>query len=351
MEKYRFTDRKTNPDVVFPASAIYNVGVDTRVEIRIPDGTPKTRLEDYLFDSFPNLSRMYLREIVRDGKCEVNGRYENVGHRVRGGDFVEIELDPTRETAMRPENVPLEVVFEDEYLIVVNKSAGMLVHPTHRDKSGTLLNALAFYLNAEGGTRNAEIGTTPPFGHPSLDKEGSSALRIPNSAFRVPHSIFIRPGLVHRLDKQTSGLIVVAKSVAIHRKLARQFQRKLVEKKYLALVEGVVERSEGVIEGTIGRYADEKRWGLKHDGKHSTTGFAVKKRNADTTLLELEPVTGRTNQLRIHCASIGHPIVGDVSRGGREFARLCLHAWKLSFKHPVTSQAIELERSIRFFPE
>ena len=343
------------------------------LEIEVPAGTPRTRLEDYLFDRFRDLSRMYLREIVRDEKCEVNGRHENVGFRVRGGDFIEIEVDPSRGTAMRPQEIPLDIVFEDEHLIVVNKPHGMLVHPTHRDKNGTLLNALTFYLNAECGSRNAESAENAERGVASAELgsrnaecgvwnaefvsatsvaksnvSNSSSVDDTSSPFRTPHSGFTRPGLVHRLDKQTSGLMVIAKSVHIHRALARQFQKKLVEKKYLALVEGAVEMDEGIIDGTIGRYAEEKRWDIKVDGKHALTRFSVLERRDTSTLVELEPVTGRTNQLRIHCASIGHPIIGDVTRGGREYERLCLHAWKLSFRHPIGSSTHLFERSQDF---
>src|SRR5688572_31179552 len=214
---------------------------------------------------------MYLRRIVRDEKCEVNGRLENVGYRVRGGDFLEVDLDLTRENSMRPEDVSLEIVYEDAHLIVVNKAAGMLVHPTNRDKNGTLLNALVFYLNrsngnAERGVRSAEFVEQSPDIESSQSKDlqldtTNSGLRVPHSAFpdSAPPSAFIRPGLVHRLDKQTSGLIVIAKSVAVHRKLARMFQRKYVEKKYLAMVTGVVERDEGTMIAAIGRFADQKR--------------------------------------------------------------------------------------------
>src|SRR5688500_9329935 len=167
---------------------------------------------------------MYLWRKVRDEKCEVNVSLENVGYRVRCGDFLEVDLDLTLENSMRPENVPLEIVYEDAHLVVVNKAPGMLVHPTNRDKNGTLLNALVFYLNADRGMRSAESDD------PSNEK-----------------SAIIRPGLVHRLDKQTSGLIVIAKSVAVHRKLARMFQRKYVQKRYLALVGGLVEKDEGTI--------------------------------------------------------------------------------------------------------
>ena len=184
-----------------------------------------------------------------------------------------------------------------------------------------------------------------------------------NSAFRVPHSAFgasairnpqfaikqvVRPGLVHRLDKQTSGLIVIAKSVRAHRSLARQFQKKYVEKKYLALVDGLIELDEGTIDAAVGRFADQKMWDVKAGGKHAETRFRVIERRNDLTLLELEPVTGRTNQLRIHCASIGHPIVGDLIRGGREFERLCLHAWKVSFLHPVSRELLAFESPITF---
>jgi 23S rRNA pseudouridine1911/1915/1917 synthase len=284
------------------------------------------RLDDLLFDHFGGLSKMYLRELVKNGLCEVNGRHENTGYRLRPNDLVEIVADMSRETAMRPEDVALDVVYEDEELIVVNKPAGMLVHPTHRDKSGTLLNALSFYLNAERGLRNAEFGPA-------------------NSPLHTPQSAIIRPGLVHRLDKQTSGLMVVAKTTRAHRVLCGHFMKKRVEKRYLALVEGVVSDDEGEIEAPIGRYAELKYWSVKEGGKHSRSRFWVRERHADRTLLELEPFTGRTNQLRIHCALIGHPIVGDTARGGREFERLCLHAYRLGFPHPATVDRMTFEET------
>src|SRR5215212_4720573 len=175
----------------------------SRFHLDVEVGQGRIRLEEYLFDRFPILSRMYIRDAIRGEKCEVNGRVENKGKRIRTGDFVEIELDLDRQTAMIPEPMPLEIVFEDSSLIVVNKPAGILVHPTHRKKNGTLLNGLSFHLN-----RHTDNGS-------------------------------IRPGLVHRLDRETSGLIIVAKDLNTHRILSRQFQKKLVEKMYLALVEGV----------------------------------------------------------------------------------------------------------------
>lgn len=291
----------------------------TRFEFQVEEIFHKTRLEDYLCQKFPNLSKMYLRDRIKEEKCEVNGSHENRGRRLKKNDFIEIEVDMDRETSMKPEAIPLEIVFEDAALLIVVKPAEMLVHPTNRDKNGTLLNALSYYLNQE-----TKIG----------DELSTSAV--------------VRPGLVHRLDKKTSGLMVVSKTARAHRSLTRQFQKKLVGKKYLALVEGLVEADAGTIDAPIGRFAEKKHWDVKTGGKESETRFKVLERFADTTLLELEPVTGRTNQLRIHCAFVGHPIVGDTARGGREFARLCLHAGKLSFWHPTTHEPVEFESKKMF---
>jgi 23S rRNA pseudouridine1911/1915/1917 synthase len=281
-----------------------------KLEFQVEGGLGRIRLDDYLFAHLGNLSRMYLRELVKTNQVMVNGDFTNVGVKLRANDFIEIEADLSRGTAMRPEAIPLNIVFEDESILVVDKPTSMLVHPTHRDKNGTLLNALTYYLNAVCGPRTAGFGV-------------------------------VRPGLVHRLDRETSGLIVVAKTIAAHRKLAREFMKKRVEKKYLALVDGVVNRDEGMISAPIGRFHELKHWNVKDDGKLSETRFRVRERFAGRTLIELEPVTGRTNQLRIHCAFIGHPIVGDIARGGPPFNRLCLHAYKLRFRHPVEGNEVE----------
>ncbi|MEQ1641897.1 MAG: RluA family pseudouridine synthase [Pyrinomonadaceae bacterium] len=308
--------------------------MDERIIIVVPERAYKFRLEDYLLDHFPNLSKMYLRDAVKTGRCEVNGRHENIGHRLKPNDLIEIELDPDRETAMRPENIDLDVVHEDSDIIVVNKPAGMLVHPSHRENSGTLLNALSYWLNKDDLTQSRKGAKT------------QRIFDIPASALSDERSPIVRPGLIHRLDKQTSGLVVVAKNARAHRILCNHFMKKRVEKRYLALVDGIVEQSEGTIEAPIGRYADLKLWSVKEDGKHSESRFWVRERYADTTLLELEPVTGRTNQLRIHCELIGHPIVGDVQRNGREFERLCLHAYKIGFQHPTTNERVVFEAEI-----
>lgn len=339
-----------------------------RLTFEVEPECHKQKLGAYLTDHLPQLSRMYIRELIRDARVEVNGAHENSGYRVRPADFIEVAYDPTRGTSMRPENIPLDIVHEDAHLIVVNKPAGMLVHPSHREKTGTLLNALTFHLNRLPHLNPSPHGATP------LDVRRSSA--SPGSHEReggyaaAPaerrHSLkgreadgeaqllrtssgeaakVIRPGLVHRLDKNTSGLIVVAKTPAAHRALSRSFMRKQVKKIYIALVEGIVPDDAGTITAPIGRHADQKQWSVHPTGRHSITNYRVLSRNhdTDTTLLELEPVTGRTNQLRIHCQAIGHPILGDQQRSTREHARLCLHARQLEFPHPATTEVITLE--------
>lgn len=282
-----------------------------RFEFQIKSKDYKKRLDEFLFAEFPHLSRKYLRELVRDEKCEVNGEWKNRGYIVKVNDFIELELEISKRKITEPEQIPLEIVFDDSEFLVVNKPAGMLVHPTVRVRNGTLLNALAFHLNPENGKDS-----------------------------------FIRAGLVHRLDKQTSGLILIAKNPRSHRILCDHFKRKLIEKRYFALVEGIIEEDSGVIDAPVGRYSEEKLWNIKADGKNSITKFWVKARFADKTFLELEPVTGRTNQLRIHLAHIGHPIFGDEKYGGREFPRLCLHAYRLSLWHPNGERRMKFETKL-----
>lgn len=287
-----------------------------RFEFQIEERDAKKKLGEFLFGRFFHLSKMFLRETLKNGKCEVNGTLENLGYRLRKNDFIELELEFGERQIIQPENIPLDIIYEDAELLVVNKAAGMLVHPTVRVRTGTLLNALTFHVNDE-----------------NLKNENPDELNFS----------FARAGLVHRLDRQTSGLMIVAKNPSAHKKIAEHFKRKLVEKKYYALVEGVIENDAGEINAPIGRFAEERLWNIKEDGKIAVTNFWVKKRFENATLTELEPVTGRTNQLRIHLAYIGHPIFGDEKYGGKTFSRLCLHAYKLNFWHPNGSRFLEFE--------
>lgn len=302
--------------------------MEKRFEIQVAQEHSKKRLDDFLFGQFPTLGKMYLRGLIRDEKCEVNGEWKNRGYRVRGNDFIEIVIDLARPTSTNPEQIPLDIVYEDSELLVINKPSGMLVHPTIKKRTNTLLNAVSYYLN-----QNEKLN------------ENDSGLSLFDS-----HE-YTRAGLIHRLDKNTSGLILVSKNARALRILSEHFHRKIVEKRYLALVEGLIKEDFGTIEAPIGRYIESRFWDVKADGRNAVTNFWVRERRENSTLLELEPVTGRTNQLRIHLAHLDHPIVGDDKYFGREYHRLCLHAWKIKFWHPDGGRKMEFETTFEAFTD
>ena len=294
---------------------------------------------------------MRIATLLEKGKCLVNQTSAAAGYHVASGDVIEVAFDHVTPTSMSPEPIPLEIVHEDAHLLVVVKPAGMLVHPTRGVKTGTLANALAYHLNVF-----------------RIETEADADLQNPLSAVATPQSV-IRPGLVHRLDRATSGLMVIAKTQRTLTILSRHFHRRLVEKRYLALLQGNVTEDSFEIVAPIGRDADERpRWRVMENGRHAHTRIEVRRRNREVTLVELEPVTGRTNQLRIHCATVGHPVVGDdlygdcavngrdatrqpegsnpVADPGTSCSRLCLHAWRLAFHHPVGGAWMEFTSAI-----
>jgi 23S rRNA pseudouridine1911/1915/1917 synthase len=326
-------------------------------QIELPDAGQ--RLDEFFASRFGSVSRMRIANLIAAGACLVNGAVGRAGYRILTGDSVEVSFHDGAPTAMSPEPIPLEVIHEDEHVIVVVKPAGMLVHPTMSVKIGTLANALAYHLNRsrieDGGWTIEDMALGLP---ESLDPRSSILNR----------QLVMRPGMVHRLDRATSGLIVIAKSSRALTVLSRHFRKRLVEKRYLALVRGSVEEEAGSISAPIGRDADQRpRWRVIEGGKSAETRFKVLERIGPATLLELEPVTGRTNQLRIHCAHIGHPIVGDEMHGNgkcriadcesedaslrledqseihdsQSAIRLCLHASRLAFHHPAGGEWIE----------
>jgi 23S rRNA pseudouridine1911/1915/1917 synthase len=319
-------------------------------QFHIEQSVAGLRLDEFCAARFGSLSRMRIATLIDAGACQVNGSVERAGYHVIVGDKIDVFFDDGAPTSMTPEPIPLEIIYEDEQVIIVVKPAGMLVHPTMGVKTGTLANALTYHLNKarieSGGWTVGDLASTPP---ESID---------PRSWNPQPVT---RPGLVHRLDRATSGLIVVAKTSRALTVLSRHFRKRLVEKRYLALVAGNVEKESGSIDAPIGRDPDQRpRWRVMETGRAAETRFKVLERMDGSTLLELEPVTGRTNQLRIHCAHIGHPIVGDEMY--RDYSqdsnaqlstevlgeakqsgipnpqfetRLCLHASSLAFHHPA----------------
>ncbi len=274
------------------------------------------RLDQFLALQFPAISLTRLRTAIKQGDAQLNGRTTFSGWVLQAGDQVTIQLDPAAPTSAMPENIALDVLFEDEDLLIVNKPVGLLSHPSHKEKSGTLMNAIAWHL-----LHSPKLPTTVP-----------------------------RPILLHRLDRDTSGVIALAKSERANRIVSKAFRERRVKKLYLALVYGVVAAEAGTIDAPIGHEPQTwPRWCVKEDGDASQTNFTVKQRFAQHTLLELEPLTGRTHQLRLHCTHIGHPIVGDpVYRGQTvlqpipdfKLKHQLLHAYSLAIRHPSTGEEI-----------
>lgn len=281
------------------------------------------RLDDFLAGHLHELSRMRIAALVAAGAARVNGAVARAGRKLSAGDVIEFRLpEHSAPNSMTPEPAPLEIVYEDEHLVVVVKPEGMLMHPTRGVKAGTLANALAFHLN-----REMLSGVAPAAGRASAAAGTADA-----------GALFRRPGLVHRLDRATSGLVAVAKTQAALSRLSIHFNRRLVEKRYLALLRGEVGPGELVIRAPVGRDAGAwPPWRVTEDGKEAETRLRVLERRGGLTLVELEPVTGRTNQLRIHCAHVGHPVAGDEWHARDGLPRLCLHAARLSFNHPATN--------------
>ena len=305
------------------------MGSPRRLKVLVPEGIIPDRLDRYLaaHDEVP-LTRSRIQHLIDDGRVLVDGRPVPSRHRLTGGETIEIDIPPPPPPRAVPEPIPLDVVYEDEFLLVVNKPPGMVTHPAAGNYSGTLVNALLHRL-----------GSLPDSDAPE------------------------RPGIVHRLDKGTSGLILVARDSEVFPLLQAAMQRREIQRTYLALVCGHLARDEGVIATEIGRSRRNRKKMVvtRSRGRRAITEYAVRRRFRSYDLLEVRLQTGRTHQVRVHMAHLGHPVFGDPEYGGREtwvrgmFAperplarellrlldRQALHAWRLAFIHPRTGQRLE----------
>ena len=281
---------------------------------RFEETTPGERLDRWLAQRLPDRSRTEIQRWIREGLVRVNGRASKPGYKLEPGDVIEVDIPRVRPyEEVRPEPIPLTILYEDEDLIVVDKPAGMVVHPGAGVTSGTLVNAILYHCP---------------------DLEGVGGVE--------------RPGIVHRLDKDTSGLILVAKNDRAHRELQRQFREREVSKAYLALVEGHLQPKVGRIEAPIGRdRRHRKRMAVVRGGREAITEYTVLAYYGDFTLVEARPLTGRTHQIRVHFAFIGHPLAGDTVYGRRKqrlkpwLTRHFLHAHRIRFRLPRTGEWVE----------
>ena len=281
---------------------------------RFEEITPGERLDKWLAGRLPDHSRTEIQRWIKEGLVRVNGRASKPGYKLEPGDVVEVDVPASQPyEGARPEPIPLNILYEDEDLLVIDKPAGMVVHPAPGHTSGTLVNAILYHVPDLKGVGGVE-----------------------------------RPGIVHRLDKDTSGLLLVAKNDQAHRELQRQFKAREVEKVYLALVEGHLQPKVGRIEAPIGRdKKHRKRMAVTREGREAITEYRVRGYYGDYTLVEVHPLTGRTHQIRVHFAFIGHPLAGDTVYGHRKqklrpwLKRHFLHAYKLRFRLPRTGEWVE----------
>jgi 23S rRNA pseudouridine1911/1915/1917 synthase len=296
---------------------------ERRHRFTVAPGEEGLRLDLFLAGKEPGLSRAQIQRAVVEGRVLVNGRPIKAGRRVKAADVIAIHIPAAKPSGVMPEAIPLTILYEDSSLLVVDKPAGMVVHPAAGHTGGTLVNALL---------------------HHCRDLSGIGGV--------------LRPGIVHRLDKGTSGLLVAAKSDAAHRGLAEQFKRREVKKSYLALVYGNPRTDGGRIEAAVGRHpTDRKKMSTaSRRGRSAVTRWRVRERFGPAAFLEIDIETGRTHQIRVHLTELGHPLVGDRVYGGagrirsvedsairarmKDLDRQALHAWHLAFIHPVTGEAL-----------
>ena len=268
------------------------------------------RLDVFVVERFPELSRSHVQKLIEQGNVLVDGMVRKANYKLRGAEAVQVTVPQAEPISVEPEDIPLDILYEDKDIIVVNKARGMVVHPASGVYSGTLVNALLYHCQDLSGI-NGEI----------------------------------RPGIVHRLDKDTSGVMVCAKNDTAHLDLAEQIRTKTAHRTYWAIVHGNIKEEAGIIKGDIGRHpTDRKKMAIvRENGKPAVTHFKVLERFGEYTLVECQLETGRTHQIRVHMTSIGHPLINDPKYGPKKLSPFAingqaLHSLQLTLTHPVTKE-------------
>ena len=271
------------------------------------------RIDKYLSDNMEDISRSYLQKLLKDKSITVNNKAIKANYKVQEGDMVSVFVPEPEEPNILPEEIPLDILYEDDSLMVVNKPKDMVVHPSAGHTSGTLVNAVLFHCKGNLSGING----------------------------------IMRPGIVHRIDKDTTGTLLICKTDTCHRILAEQLKVHSITRKYRAVVQGNLKDDEGTVEGPIGRHTtDRKKMAINYkNGKEAITHYRVLERFGNATYIECRLETGRTHQIRVHMASIGHPLLGDTTYGSSKnpyhLQGQALHAMVLGFLHPVTNEYME----------
>ena len=289
--------------------------MESKLIIDVPAEETGERIDSFLSGK-TDFTRTRIQQLIKDRNITVNGKPTKSSYKIEENDEIIIEVPEVETTEIKPENIKIDIVYEDSDIAVINKQAGLVVHPAHGHYSGTLVNAILYHIKDLSGI-NGEI----------------------------------RPGIVHRLDKDTSGLIVIAKNDKVHAALTEMFQEKKIRKTYLAILKGKLNKSEGKVVTQIGRDKnDRKKMTVIDDitkGKNAITNYKVVSQNNLFTLVKVNIETGRTHQIRVHMRHLGYPILGDSVYGRKDNEkRQMLHAYKLEFLHPVTGHQMEFTGEI-----
>ena len=268
------------------------------------------RIDRYLTEMLPEQSRSFFQKLIRDGFVIVNHIIVKVNYRLKTGDVIEIDIPDAVPTEIVPENIPLDILYEDDDLLIVNKPKGMVVHPAVGHSTGTLVNAIMYHCQGNLSGINGEI----------------------------------RPGIVHRIDKDTTGSLIICKNDEAHRNIAEQIKEHSVTRRYVGVVAGTFSEESGTVEGAIGRHPnDRKRMTINEkNGKPAVTHYRVLQTLKGASFMEFELETGRTHQIRVHMKSIGHPLIGDFlyNPDFTKINRQALHSYRLRFTHPVTKKPL-----------
>lgn len=286
-----------------------------RLEFVIENQGEQERIDRYLAGRYPEFSRSYLQKLLKEESVSVNGKTVKANYKIQQGDRIILEIPEAEKTDILPQEIPLDILYEDDYLMVVNKPKNMVVHPSAGHMEGTLVNAILAHCGDHLSGINGVL----------------------------------RPGIVHRIDKDTTGALLVCKEDSAHRDLAEQLKEHSIKRRYRAIVQGNLKEDEGTVEGPIGRHpADRKKMAINYkNGKEAITHYRVLERFGRYTYIECRLETGRTHQIRVHMASIGHPLLGDTVYGSAKnpwkLQGQVLHAMVLGFIHPVTGEYMEFE--------